>query len=163
MILFFHGLDSSAQTNKFEVINNRVTLGKVSETVDYRNMSHDEVSEFYDDLIAKHSPDLIVGHSLGGYWAIKKSNEHGIPCVLINPSLSPNVFDDYPAIDKSSLDLDIPRGFHIELGDEVLDMVEVAHFAEDIGAITYIYEHGCHRVKYLQEINNVIEHIQAYR
>ena len=49
-ILFFHGLDSSAKTNKFTVIEKK---NKFSVTVDYRKLSFHEVGLLYDKLIAK--------------------------------------------------------------------------------------------------------------
>ena len=47
-ILFFHGLDSSAETTKFTVIKNE---NKVSFTVDYRKLSFHEVGLLYDKFI----------------------------------------------------------------------------------------------------------------
>lgn len=67
-ILFFHGLDSSAETTKFTVIKNE---NKVSFTVDYRKLSFHEVGLLYDKFIEMFNPDILVGHSLGGYWALK--------------------------------------------------------------------------------------------
>ena len=39
--------------------------------VDYRNLSYASVEYFYHQAIQTIKPDLLVGHSLGGYWALK--------------------------------------------------------------------------------------------
>ena len=54
-ILFFHGLDSSAETTKFTVIKNE---NKVSFTVDYRKLSFHEVGLLYDKFIEMFNPDI---------------------------------------------------------------------------------------------------------
>jgi predicted esterase YcpF (UPF0227 family) len=70
MILFFHGLDSDNQTTKFTAISHP---HKYCETVDYRRRSYGEIGRHYDELIALYNPAPLVGHSLGCYWALVKS------------------------------------------------------------------------------------------
>lgn len=162
-ILFFHGLDSSAKTNKFTVIEKK---NKFSVTVDYRKLSFHEVGLLYDKLIAKFKPDILVGHSLGGYWALKKSHEHKIPSLSINLPLDPrNHFDDY--IDLKTLDFDdaVPRGFYLELKDEIIDMKKVADWLEDEYNGLYnlhTYFHGHHRVEKLENINSSLDSLIDY-
>ncbi len=159
-VLFLHGLDSSSETNKFEVID---TPTKYCLTVDYRSKSFEQVKELYEESIEHIKPDVIVGHSLGGFWALYMSNIHGIPCVAINPSIDPSkVLDGYPKLELEKMRPYLPRGFHIELGDEVLNMYEVKSFAETVNATIYEYDGGCHRVDNLKEINTVINHIHSY-
>lgn len=167
-ILFFHGLDSSAETNKFEVIKKS---NKFAVTVDYRKLSYHEVGLLYNKLIQKYQPDILVGHSLGGYWALSKSREFEIPCLAINPTLYPDQhFDDY--VDLKTLDFndDVKRSFHLEMNDEVIDLSEVFHWAEDKTNRTNIHEflsdEGHHRVHFLDEINkeldDLIDFIELY-
>ena len=67
-ILFLHGLDSSRESTKFHAIDAK---RKYCINVDYRNLNFQTVADFYDEIIEKIKPDIIVGHSLGGYWALK--------------------------------------------------------------------------------------------
>lgn len=154
MILFMHGLDSSKETNKFECID---VQEKYCETIDYRANTYEQVSKKYDEIIKRKKPKILVGHSLGGYWALVKSQQHNIPCFLINPSLYPKrILSDYIDISEMTIKKKVKRQFHIELGDEVLNMVKVAEFAQSIDAIQHIYEFGCHRVQYLDGLTKEI-------
>ena len=85
-ILFFHGLDSSRESTKFHAID---ADHKYCIDVDYRNLNYATVAEFYNEMIEKIHPDILVGHSLGGYWALKMSQQHQIPC---NPCSRSNCF-----------------------------------------------------------------------
>lgn len=67
-ILFLHGLDSSKESTKFEAIDAK---NKYCINVDYRNLNFQTVATFYQDIIDKIKPEILVGHSLGGYWALK--------------------------------------------------------------------------------------------
>lgn len=154
-ILFFHGFNSSATTNKFTIFKDVI---KVGYTVKYQRLTHHEVSVLYDKFIEQTQPDILVGHSLGGYWALLKSRETGIPCLAINPTLHPHkTFDDY--VDLKTLDFHdgVPRALHLELNDEVIAQREVQEWAEDETSNTLIFsyadEHGHHRVNYLPELN----------
>lgn len=159
-VLFLHGLDSNNGTNKYSVIN---TPTKFCRTVDYRKLSFDEVKELYVETINHIKPDVIVGHSLGGFWSLYLANELSLPCVAINPSIDPSkVLDGYPKLEVENMRPYLPRGFHIEYGDEILNMYEVKDFAKAINSLIYEYEGGCHRVDNLDEINTIIDHIHSY-
>src|SRR5690606_19254271 len=118
-ILYLHGLDSSKESTKFHAIN---AANKFCIDVDYRNLNYVTVAEFYNEMIEKIQPDILVGHCLGGYWALKLSQQHHIPCVVANPNLTPTFRDDYPSICDADLQHDIPQMAYIELGDEIMDI-----------------------------------------
>ena len=63
-VLFLHGLDSSKESTKFEAID---TDQKLCINVDYRNLNFKTVEKFYQDIIQKMKPDVLIGHSLGAY------------------------------------------------------------------------------------------------
>ena len=157
-ILFLHGLDSSKESTKFHAIN---AVQKFCIDIDYRNLSFQTVATFYDEIIEKIKPNIIVGHNLGGYWALKMSSLHQIPCVIANPSLSPFFRDDYPAIDDQVLQNDIPQMAYLELGDEILDMHAVQSQLEDYMQVEAI-EGGHHRLEYPERLNQLIQYIEQH-
>lgn len=155
-ILFFHGLDSSRDSTKFHAIQ---ASEKYCINVDYRNLSFATVAQFYHDIIEKIKPNIIVGHSLGGYWALLMSFKYQIPCVIANPSLNPNFREDYPPISDNILNHDIQQMAYIELGDEVLDMHATKEFLENYIQIQSI-EGGHHRLEQPEKINDLILEIE---
>lgn len=156
MILFMHGLNSSNQTNKYDIINRE----KHCETIDYLKMGYAAVDKFYDELIDRIKPDVLVGHSLGGYWALKKSAERNIPCVLLNPSLFPKV-EGYAAITTNELAKAPMIHAYIELGDEVINGYAIAKFLRPKSALR-LNQSGCHRIKQVYMINAIIDQHFAY-
>lgn len=157
-ILFIHGLDSSKESTKFHAID---AANKYCLNVDYRNLNYATVAEFYSEIIEKIKPDILVGHSLGGYWALKMSQYHHIPCVIANPSLAPSFRDDYPAIDDTDLQHDIPQLAYLELGDEILDMYAAQSQLEDYMQVE-TFEGGHHRLAYPERINPLILQIEQH-
>lgn len=153
MILFFHGLDSDNQTTKFTAIS---YPHKYCETVDYRCRNMEEISRHYDELIAQHNPILLVGHSLGGYWALLKSQQHGLPCVLVNPQLYPSFRADYPELEVTSGNDGVLRIAYLELGDEVLDIQRIHRVLD--GSLTELHcaNGGHHRVADLARMDSVV-------
>ena len=151
-ILFLHGLDSSRESSKFHAI---CADKKYCITVDYRNLNYQTVASFYNDIIVKIQPEIIVGHSLGGYWALKMSVLHSIPCVIANPSLQPDFRPDYPQISEQELDHDIPQLAYLELGDEQLDMHWVQTQLENYMPI-HAFKGGHHRLVCPENINPLI-------
>ena len=155
-VLFLHGLNSSKESTKFHAIN---AEQKFCINVDYFNLTFQAVADFYRDIIEKIKPQIIVGHSLGGYWALKMSQKHEIPCVIANPSLQPHFRSDYPAISDADLNHDIPQMAYLELGDEILDMHATKEFLENYMHIQYI-EDGQHRLDHPEKINDLILEIE---
>lgn len=157
-VLFFHGLDSSKESTKFQAID---AIQKICINVDYRNLNYSTVESFYQDMIEKIKPQILVGHSLGGYWALKMSKHFGLPTVIANPSLYPDFREDYPAISEQDLDHDILQYAYIELGDEVLDMHAIADQLESFMQVEAV-SGGHHRLAEPENINKFIQQIAHY-
>ncbi|WP_157772284.1 YqiA/YcfP family alpha/beta fold hydrolase [Zobellella denitrificans] len=153
MILFFHGLDSDNQTTKFTAISHP---HKYCETVDYRCSDREDISRHYDELITRYSPVLLVGHSLGGYWALVKSQQHGLPCVLVNPQLYPSFRADYSELEIAGCDDGVLRFAYLELGDEVLDIQRIRRALDGGVAELYCADGGHHRVADLARMDSVV-------
>lgn len=157
-VLFLHGLDSSKESTKFEAID---TAHKLCINVDYRNLNFKTVEKFYQDIIQKMKPDVLIGHSLGAYWALKMSKLYQLPAIIANPNLSPCFREDYPAIDEHDLDHDIPQLAYLELGDEILDMRQTMHQLESFMVVESI-EGGHHRLEHPERINDLIHRLKEY-
>jgi predicted esterase YcpF (UPF0227 family) len=52
--------------------------------------SHKHLSGIISEVKKKDPHPILVGTSLGGYWAHRLSNEHQLPSVLINPAIEPH-------------------------------------------------------------------------
>ena len=72
-ILFLHGLDSSRESTKFHAID---AENKFCIDINYRNLNYQTVENFYNEIIEKIKPEMLIGHSLGAYWALKMSHIH---------------------------------------------------------------------------------------
>jgi predicted esterase YcpF (UPF0227 family) len=156
-ILFLHGLDSNRESMEFHVID---ANHKYCIDIDYRNLNFETVANFYRDIIAKIKPEILVGHSLGAYWALKMSVLYKIPAVIANPSLSPNFREDYPPIVEDDLEHEVAQIAYLELGDEVLDMHAVREKLEPYMWVQ-AYEGGHHRLASPENLNHLIEHLQV--
>ncbi|MBM7457242.1 putative esterase YcpF (UPF0227 family) [Oceanisphaera litoralis] len=153
MILFFHGLDSDNETTKFTAISHS---NKFCKRVDYRRQSHEDISRFYDGLITQYKPALLVGHSLGGYWALMKSDQHSLPCVLVNPQFYPSFRSDYSDLDPANCDPAIPRFVYLEMGDEVLDIERIYHALKGRVSRLEAVLGGHHRVANLDRMDELV-------
>ena len=93
MIVYFHGFNSSSESSTCTALQNHFGKDKVVATCyDYIN----PVNAFaYLDgiiapLMATHTV-LLVGTSLGGFWANHFAEKYRLHCALVNPSLNPGV------------------------------------------------------------------------
>ena len=155
-ILFMHGLDSSRESLKFHALH---SSAKICINVDYRNLNYLAVKSFYCEMIEKIQPEILVGHGLGGYWALKMSLKYHLPAVVANPSLSPSFNQQYPAIRDEELEHDIAQMAYLELGDEILDMHQIQDRLESFMPIVSIKD-GRHQLEYPDRLNELIQQIQ---
>jgi len=87
-ILYLHGWGTkySAKNPKVSALKSIATVVGVS--INYARPIG-EVSDLIRKTVEKEKPDLILGSSLGGWWASFMSVMKNIPFVAINPSLQP--------------------------------------------------------------------------
>lgn len=90
-IIYLHGLDSGVNANKAIVTADYAkTLGIDTIRPDL-NVSPEEVVAKLTALIKENPNCVLVGSSLGGYFATLLSDMMGVPAVLLNPSIRPDV------------------------------------------------------------------------
>lgn len=161
-VLFLHGYKSSPNTNKFAAIE---AEQKFCFHMDYENTDHADVFNFYMDKVREVEPDVIVGHSLGGYFALLVSTFTGIPCVLINPQLCPKLDGYFDLTTEDFINARLSSVIHafsyIERGDEVIDVPKIEAALERYSNVTAI-DGGNHRVQFLDNINKVIKLLENY-
>ncbi len=114
-LIYIHGLDSDANSTKGVLLDDYCQQYHPDITV-YRpdlNKSPQVVLDRLIDLVAKLNNDskvVVVGSSLGGYFATLVSNQTGCPALLINPSTQPHItlqrFEDDKDSDTFALKTD---------------------------------------------------------
>lgn len=87
MILFIHGFASCGLGNKSQALRDYFGVDQVL----LPNLSHDPDTAIrqLENLISRHPVDLLVGSSLGGYYATWLNHDSPRPSVLINPVVAP--------------------------------------------------------------------------
>jgi len=94
MILFIHGFASRGLGNKSRALLEHFGAGEVL-TPDLPHQPWQAI-ELLEQLLAEHPVDLLVGSSLGGYYATWLNRQRSLPAVLVNPAIVPHVLlDDY--------------------------------------------------------------------
>jgi len=91
-ILYLHGLGSSGESGTAQGLT---------------ELGYDVISPTYrpefekaslDNLVQKESPDLIIGTSMGGYYALKLAEYKSVNAIAINPCFNPKQQLKLPAI-----------------------------------------------------------------
>lgn len=87
MLLYIHGFGSCGRGNKIDCLRDHFGTDEV---LSPDLLPDPEAAvELLEGLIAANPVDLLVGSSLGGYYAEWLNGQHRIPSVLINPSTQP--------------------------------------------------------------------------
>jgi hypothetical protein len=86
---FFHGLESPPRSEKNDVME-RVFSEVFAPPMDYRD------SRLFDETlksVKEFQPDILIGSSMGGWFAYCISTLTGIPTLLFNPAVHGRTFD----------------------------------------------------------------------
>ncbi len=104
-LLYIHGLNSSAMSNKatqLAGLMKRLGLGeqlRVPELHHHPRQALVQLETAIDELGGR---PLLVGSSLGGYYATHLAERHGLKAVLINPAVNPHqLFDGFLGTQKN--------------------------------------------------------------
>ncbi|MDO4699845.1 MAG: YqiA/YcfP family alpha/beta fold hydrolase [Moraxella sp.] len=124
-IIYLHGLDSSPNASKAVITKRHAdTLGTPVFCPDL-NCPPDDVLSKVLALINTNDDVVLIGSSLGGYFANLISDLTGTPAVLLNPSIRPDVsfrrflsdnFADKP-LAKETVIYTTTGGWQIRFGD----------------------------------------------
>lgn len=163
-VAFFHGLESPAVSDKTEYLNK--AFGEVYAP----EMNYNKSGLFNEVLqeVKKRKIDVLVGSSMGGWFAYCISTLTGIPTILFNPAVHSRPYD--PNVQRGS----VKAKHTVVLGknDDVIDPAETRKWFDEngVGSFSYHTESNDHRTpintfrKYLSVYENVQEkrHIQLF-
>ena len=97
-LLYIHGLNSSALSNKacrLIALMNSLGIGEQLRVPELHHHPRQAMVQLEAAIQALGRP-LLVGSSLGGYYATHLAHRHGLKAVLINPAVNPHqLFDGY--------------------------------------------------------------------
>ena len=82
-VWYLHGLESAAGGPKVDFLN-KVSSDVYAPAMDYKN--HKTFGELYRKITKEGKPDLIVGSSMGGFFADALASHFGINVLLFNPA-----------------------------------------------------------------------------
>jgi len=174
-ILYIHGFGSSYDPNSSKV-KSLSKLGPVSGvSYDYTKPADENVKFLINHILENPDIDLIVGTSLGGWYAAEVGSRVGIPTVLVNPAIEPHktlkkylgkgvdwdgkeyhltesVVSSYRDMTHKSAGLIL-----LDDGDEVIpaDGVFAKGYDSDHGVLKH--EGGSHRFEHMEESLEEIE------
>ena len=106
-LIYIHGLDSDANSTKGVLLDEYCQKHHLDISVHRPNLNQppkvvfDKLLKLVAELDAD-SKVILVGSSLGGYFATLVSNEIGCPALLINPSTQPHITLQRFEADKSA-------------------------------------------------------------
>ena len=90
-LIYIHGLNSDASSEKGQWLEDWCAAERPDIRVQRPdlNLPPDQVVALLDGLIAQDDCTVVVGSSLGGFFATVCVARHGVRAVLINPSVRP--------------------------------------------------------------------------
>lgn len=178
MILFIHGFASCGLGRKSTLL--KAYFGE--DRVLAPDLPGDPVEAVahLESLLRKHEVDLLVGSSLGAYFATWLNREHCLPAVLINPAIAPFLLlEDYlgthtgcnqRALEVTPQTLEALRRLYrpelraeepylvlLQTGDEVLDYRQAAAYYADKDVL--IERGGSHR---FEDLHHHLPRIAAW-
>lgn len=139
-VAFFHGLESNPVSEKNKELNQRFR-DVYAPAMDYRDpkLFEKTLQDIKDKKI-----ELLIGSSMGGYFAYCLSTLTGIPTLLFNPAVIGRSFD--PIVEVGN----VPAKHKVVLGinDDVIDPIKsTKYFTEKgIGTFEYHKENIGHRI-----------------
>jgi len=97
-ILYIHGLNSSPASLKASLLRRAMEQLGLHDQLRVPALHHHprQAIAQLETLVAELGRPVLVGSSLGGYYATYLAQRHGLPALLINPAVHPHLrFDGY--------------------------------------------------------------------
>lgn len=167
-VIYLHGYGSSPNGDYFQILKENFPQHEIIGVP--TNMPFVHIAEAVQNLLTENT--ILLGRSLGGFYAACLSHRFEVDTILVNPSLRPHitllksplfdgdmglitelesVYNTYiPSLDRFCLRLVI-----LCKDDEVLDHSITAQLLSDHSAIVY-RDNGGHRYHGVDEIRQVL-------
>ncbi len=88
-IIYIHGFNSSGKSTKVDQLRASFPNYKIIAPT-LSSDPNEAYSQIVSEIVKEYDDTIIIGTSLGGFYALAISNRFDIPCFLINPSLKPH-------------------------------------------------------------------------
>ena len=82
-VIYFHGLETTPGGIKVDFLDQEVDFLEAP-AMDY---TKEDIFEEWLDYVKTEEPDLIIGSSMGGYFAMALATHTGIPILVFNPAI----------------------------------------------------------------------------
>jgi uncharacterized protein len=91
MLIYIHGFNSSPASAKAQLVKAKLeAMGRSAEfTAPALPHSPAQAASLLDALVARHPGAVLIGSSLGGYYATWLAEKHGARAALLNPAVQP--------------------------------------------------------------------------
>jgi predicted esterase YcpF (UPF0227 family) len=168
-ILYFGGMLGSSKSSTLKNIRENCKNADVV-YMDYNRFNPIEARRVLDlkitQLLEKHKHIILCGNSLGGYWANFFSEKFKLPCLLINPALSPkSTLTKYDAMSPDLIKQFTDSTFHFKnkwaiLGkrDELIDHAVNEKLLQGIQEVKWVDE--AHRLSNYDEVVLILKKIK---
>ena len=156
LIVYFHGWKSNYQSDKIKSLSEKYDVVAPSIPSEY----HEALATIIR-CIEEHREDwdrmILVGTSLGGYWANLISNLYGLPAILINPSCIPSdtIGVDYPNLSATNVS---PKIVLLARDDDVIDPTIADTMLREYSQIVW-FDEGGHRFNRVDIISKYIDEL----
>ncbi len=180
-VIYIHGFRGSAQSPKvgsmrdhFEKQGIKVFAPTYNDTDAHK--SHHHLTQFVSGVIKQYPHSVLVGCSLGGFWAHYLGNQFRLPSVLLNPAIKPWVtlkkyipeaaISHQQVVDFKDFDMKYakpttvyePRIVLVEQGDDVIDPNETVKTFTGHAKVESL-PGGTHRFENFAKMNDAIEEV----
>lgn len=102
-ILNIHGYQGNPKNSAYSALTEIGYREIIAPAVDYDNENPCDVINSLNKIRVENNTDLIVGTSLGGFYAAVLSAMNDVPVILINPCLTPFLIEFLPQAEIKAL------------------------------------------------------------
>ncbi len=179
-VLYIHGFNSAGYGEKINHLKEFFgDENVIAPTLPYDPKKAMKLLEFLVDAIKEKDKLLLVGTSLGGFYALHLANKFKVPAILINPSTDPytslrsqvgpqinyksneeyvfteehlNSLKDYYVPEEKQKELSQLVSVYLDEADELLDSHETKRYFEPKGIYVKMFPGGNHRFTHMPEL-----------
>lgn len=179
-LFYIHGLQTKAPSSKVRFLKNcfpSIPVVAPSHTGRAPSTANQLESALKETQIKYGSKVLLIGASLGGFWANWLAEKYLLPCILINPSVKPThtlkrcigeqvqgtKWLESDVVDYSAFESKSPKPINRQLllakDDQVIDYRIALEFFDQKAQI-HVFDSGGHRFTQVEEISKAVYRLE---